>query len=150
MIHHFTDSTDRKWELKKLTYGMATTIRDRYGLDVAWLADDEGVTRWWEHIQNPMTFIPSLFELCQDQAEREEVTAEQFGEALGDEAYPAAYEAFMSTVIDFFPPGRRLILMAAMGAPDKVIQNQISTWTKQRGGLQGALDVILTDIASES
>ena len=143
MDHTFTDAKGREWRVPVPKYGTVCQIRSRYDLDIGWLATNDGVSRFHEAIQNPMTLVPALYDLCRQGGVQHDIAPEEFGESVCGDAYQGAYEAFQGAVVEFFPTSRRVVLMAAIGVPDREIQNQIATWTKQSGGLPAVLDSIL-------
>jgi len=52
--------------------------------------------------------------LVSDQAERNNITDEDFGESMAGEAIGSATEALLDEIVDFFPPRKRKVLRMAL------------------------------------
>jgi hypothetical protein len=102
-IPTFTDAAGREWRLV-LNLGMARRIRDELGVDFGqWSAG----TPWLKMATDPFLFGAVLYSMCESQAQRMDVTPEEFGEAITGEVAEAARQALDEAVVLFSPAPMR-------------------------------------------
>ena len=106
----FRDNSGREWHLE-FTIPSARRIRKLLGVDV--LNFEDCLPRL---SADPILLCDVLFLLVEEQAARLGVTDEQFGESLAGEALESACDAFVESLIHFFPPRRREVLKAMQQA----------------------------------
>lgn len=100
----FTDHTECEWRVL-LTYGSAKRVKEATGVNLA-LAG-QGAVEWVDALFNdPGVLVGVLWELCAEQAQRANVTPEQFGERFDGATLDAAGNALLEAVADFFPRSR--------------------------------------------
>lgn len=102
-IPTFTDAGGREWRLV-LNLGLARRIRDELGVDFGqW----SGGTPWLKMATDPFLFGAVLYAMCESQAQRMDVTPEEFGEAITGEVAEAARQALDEAVVLFSPAPMR-------------------------------------------
>ncbi len=115
----FTDTADRTWTIN-LTIDAVKRVRSL--LDVDLLALDEGdpplITKLGVDV---VLLCDVIFALIKPQADEQDVSDEQFGQALGGEAIMGAHTAFYDEVISFFRHLGRRDLAKAVETQRRVI-----------------------------
>lgn len=98
---------------------------------------------------DPMKVAELLWSLCESQAEKREVTPEQFAAALDGDTIVKAVEAFIAAVIDFFPR-RRVLLTKAMARFRMLEQRATKSLGEaiEAGKLDGPIDQALQKLTS--
>jgi len=114
-VAHFTDRKKRRWNLH-VTIPLATVIRTELGVNIL---DTKG--GFAQLSADPILLCGVLWMICEKQAERAEVTPEQFGELLHGETLGDATEAFVEAVTNFSPPRQREILQATQAAGNSLL-----------------------------
>ena len=76
---------------------------------------------------DPVLLCDVIFVLVSDQAERNNITDEDFGESMAGEAIGKATEALLDEIVDFFPPRKRKVLRMAL---DKMEEAQALLMTR--------------------
>lgn len=100
----FLDHTGHEWRVL-LTYGSAKRVKEATGVNLA-LAG-QGAVEWVDALfGDPGALVGVLWELCAEQAQRANVTPEQFGERFDGATLDAAGNALLEAVADFFPRSR--------------------------------------------
>lgn len=104
----FTDNAGRHWNLALDIYTVKK-VRDVLHVDLLDLGADrdkpgEGVLN--RLIVDPVLLVDVVFVVCQDQAEKLDVTDEQFGRAMAGDAIDAATKALLEEIADFIPSPR--------------------------------------------
>ena len=102
----FIDNQKREWNLY-IDIPIARKIRTQLNVDI--LDIQEGLSAISE---DPILLCDVLFMLCQQQAEKRNISDEQFGKALVGEAIESACSAFVEALMDFSPPRRKKILQS--------------------------------------
>lgn len=115
-MHTFKDTEDRTWTLK-LTIGAVKRVRSLVKVNLLDPLDHARQLSGKRHhprpplvtrLQiDPALLIDVIFVMIKPEADRLEVTDEQFGEAMGGDAAYDAYLAFMAEWRDFFRRLRR-------------------------------------------
>lgn len=123
-MHSFRDCAGREWELA-VNVAAIKRVRGLAGVDLYGLLAD-GLGPLDALLADPCKFVDVLYCLCKDQADRQVVTDEAFGVALGGDALARAAEAFMEELIDFFPDPRardqlRLVVAKARQVRDLLV-----------------------------
>jgi len=103
-VAKFLDHTGHEWRVL-LTYGSAKRVKDVTGVNLA-LAG-QGAIEWVDTLfGDPGALVGVLWELCAEQAQRANVTPEQFGERFDGATLDGAGNALLEAVADFFPRSR--------------------------------------------
>lgn len=97
----FKDAAGREWAVV-LNLAAAKKLKDELEIDL--LDGGESMQRL---AADPYTMANVLWLLCEKQAIAQNITDEQFGEALAGDPIDEATTALLEAIIDFFPQGRR-------------------------------------------
>lgn len=103
----FYDEHSRPWEVK-VTVGSAKRVRSMTGVDVLKILDQPEILS--EVAADPIRFVDVLYALCKPEADRLELSEDDFHEALAGESIEKAVDAFLEALVSFFPPARRKAL----------------------------------------
>ena len=108
MNRTFKDNEGRVWT-PKVTLYEAARIKRNCNIHIE---DFDDIQRM---VQDPMLLCDTLFIVCEDEAVRKGVSAENFGRSLFGDAIKAAREALLTAVSDFFSdPRARTAFMECM------------------------------------
>lgn len=100
----FVDLENREWKLS-ITIGSVRQVKETLGVDLL------GFPEILEKLSGDIyTLVNVLFVLVKPQADKLNVTDEDFGYALGGDVLEKAVDALMEELINFFPQRRRELL----------------------------------------
>lgn len=102
----FKDSAGRVWQID-LTVDVLRKIKKTLGVDL--LRDAKILTQIDTDV---LAVIDMIFVAVMEQAEKLNVTDEDFGRSLGGESVERAVEAFAEALIDSFPAARKAAMRA--------------------------------------
>lgn len=63
---------------------------------------------------DPVLLCDVIYVVCKLDADRQNISDEQFGEAMGGDAIEKATEALLQELVDFFPEAKRRVLRKAL------------------------------------
>lgn len=106
----FKDTTGRQW-LVDITINEVRRVKSLAKLD---LLDLENGRSLQALANDPVLLVDVLYILCQDQAQREGLTDEQFGRIFRGDVIESATEALFEALVNFFPPQRQTLLRKVM------------------------------------
>ena len=109
-MKQFTDNKERSWTLS-LNIATAKKVKDAVSFDL--LSEDVGEMVGRLAV-DPVLLCDVIFILVSDQAARNNITDEDFGESRAGEAIGKATEALLDEIVDFFPPRKRKVLRMAL------------------------------------
>ena len=109
-MKQFTDNKERSWTLS-LNIATAKKVKDAVSFDL--LSEDVGEMVGRLAV-DPVLLCDVIFILVSDQAARNNITDEDFGESMAGEAIGKATEALLDEIVDFFPPRKRKVLRMAL------------------------------------
>ncbi|PQO35863.1 hypothetical protein DTL21_07970 [Bremerella cremea] len=115
----FTDSKGRKW-VASIDVPTVKELKAELGVDLLELLDGKADVLQ-KLIDNPVLFVDALYIICREQCEKVKVTDIDFGRGLVGEGIDNAASAFMVGLADFFPYGRRRIVL---GVIEKLTESQ--------------------------
>lgn len=101
-MHGFTDGKGRVWELA-IDVAAVKRVRALLEIDLYEVATGPGAQALAALITDPCKLVDVLFALCRDQAQRQNVSDEDFGRGFAGDSLQAAAESFLEELIDFFP-----------------------------------------------
>ena len=129
-MSQFSDNNGRKWTLaldapaiRKVRKACSYTYENAAGQSITRsvnLSDGTGEA-YGRMADDPVLLIDVLWLLCEEQAEKANVSDVQFGQALVGDAIERATEAVLDAIKDFFPHAKRA-LMTAVAAKDRKIR----------------------------
>lgn len=110
----FTDKKNRKWELE-LNVGSARRVKDETGVNMLNLLSLESNGRASTEpleklIDDPFALVNVLCVLCRKQAEKENISDEEFAEIFDADVIEAATNALIEEIINFSPAAKRKAL----------------------------------------
>jgi len=115
----FTDNAGRTWTIS-LTIDAAKRVRDLLKIDL--LQPEEGDPPLLTRIgTDEILLCDVIYCLIKPQADQQNISDEQFGQALGGDAILSAQTAFYEELIDFFRKRGRVDRAQAVAAQKKVI-----------------------------
>lgn len=100
----FKDNAARTWTVA-VNVSAVKRVRGLLGIDLYKLIDDK-MAGLGELLADPVSLVDVLYVLCKDEADRQGITDEQFGAAMGGDSLEAAVNAFVEELVDFFPDPR--------------------------------------------
>lgn len=106
----FTDNAKRDWSLS-LNVNVLKLIKRELDVDLLDLAHGSVLDRL---ANDPALLVDVLYLIAKPQADRQGVTAEQFGEAMVGDALDAASEALVDALVEFLPGKKRALLTKLM------------------------------------
>lgn len=120
-MHSFVDKNGRSWAV---VVNIAAVKRVRAlcsGLNILELisVDENGKTdsSTLDKLSNdPVLLVDTLYAVCKPEADANNITDEQFGEAMNGDAIERATRAFLDEMVDFFPETKRLVLRKVLDA----------------------------------
>lgn len=121
----FKDTQDRTWDIV-VTITTISRVRDTLGVDFLSAPDVIGNVK-----DDIMLLCNVLYVICQDQANRINVSDKQFGEGLAGDVIEHATEALIAALIDFFPTRRRELLRA-VNEKSKIVAMKAMDMAEQR------------------
>lgn len=105
-MSRFKDANHREWHLD-ITVNELRRVKKMVDLDLLDLEEGRTIARL---ANDPILLVDVLWILCEDQAQKEGITDEQFGRSLRGEVIEHATEALFEALTDFFPPQRQILL----------------------------------------
>ncbi len=123
-MHVYTDAQGKAWEVR-LNVTLLRRVRDVLGLDLNALVAD-GLADLGKFLRDPMRVVEVLFVLCEEQAQRDGVTPEQFGTALYGDCIVDATDALLEELIDFFPNPRTRKLLRELIAKSREVRDLVT------------------------
>ncbi|OHB58788.1 MAG: hypothetical protein A2Y12_00100 [Planctomycetes bacterium GWF2_42_9] len=125
----FTDSAGRNWTLS-LTIDCAKRVRDLLGVNL--LEPEAGDPPLLTRLgTDEILLCDVLYCMIKPQADSQQITSEQFGQALGGDVILAAQTAFYSEIIDFFQKRGRTDRAKAAATQQKMIDIAIARVTQK-------------------
>ena len=106
-MHTFRDNAGRTWTVA-IDIAAIKRVRSLLDIDLLEVLPGKGVPGRGLGIvdRDPVLFVDILYVLCKPEADRAEVTDEEFGRGLGGDALLAASDAFTEAFISFYPSPR--------------------------------------------
>ena len=113
-MHSFTDNAGRTWTVD-ITVADIKRLRAMLGVDFVNLtrADAPPEEQLLARLAtDPVLLVDVLYVLCLDQAQKADITDEQFGRAMAGDAIEEATEALLQAIVDFTPNPRERARLA--------------------------------------
>jgi hypothetical protein len=103
-MHTFNDNAGRTWTIA-INVAMVKRVRGLVNVDLYTLVDDK-LKPLGKLLSDPVQLVDVLYALCKDEAEKKNISDEDFGRALAGDAITHAADAFIEELVDFFPEAR--------------------------------------------
>ena len=103
----FRDTAGRSWNLALNVYAIKR-VRDLLKVDLLDLGDDDKPEKGllFRMIADPVLLVDLIYVICKEQADKDGISDEQFGQAMAGDAIDAATKAFLEELADFTPSPR--------------------------------------------
>jgi|YNPBryunderm2012_1023409.scaffolds.fasta_scaffold15890_3 hypothetical protein len=129
-MHTFADNAGRTWTIT-INVAMVKRVRSVLRVDLFKLLDD-GARPLAELLSDPVQLADVLYCLCKEEAEKRNLSDEDFGRALAGDAIGHAAEAFVDELIDFFPNARgreslKKLITTSRALADKLLDHADKT-----------------------
>lgn len=101
---------------------------------------------------DPVLLCDVIYAVCKTDADAQNITDEQFGQAMAGDAIEHATAALLEELVDFFPEAKRRVLRKAVGKFKTVETKAIETADKylDSPALDKRIEEILSDISDSS
>ena len=109
-MRSFIDLAKRKWVVE-VTVSTVERVRALTEVDLLTIDVSDLAARL---VSDPVLLCNVLYSVCKPQADKEDVTDEEFGTGLGGDALDEAVEALLGAMLDFFPQRRRTVFETAL------------------------------------
>ena len=120
----FKDNRNRNWTI---VVNVAAVKRVRSLLDINLLdvvkLDEKNrpnVDLLEQLASDPVLLCDVIYCICKPEADAQNISDEDFGNAMGGDAIEHATTALLEELVDFFPEAKRLVLRKLMNAGEKV------------------------------
>lgn len=114
----FKDNAGREWTVE-ITVSTIKRVRSLLEVDLLEIADSDLVKRL---VSDPILLCDVIYVVCKPQADEQDVTDEQFGEAMAGDAIDDATTVLLEELVDFSPsPKDRANLARALSATKRVM-----------------------------
>lgn len=117
----FTDNTGRSWTVS-LNIGTLKRVRSLCEVDLMAAVEGKLIERL---IADPVLLCDILYVVCKEEADKNNVTDEDFGRSLGGDAIDYATTALLEELVDFFPLRRREVLKKALDKMNKLQEKSV-------------------------
>ena len=119
----FTDNKGRAWEIV-VTVATVKRVRALCKVDLNSIVEldknNKPSAELLERLSSdPVLLVDVLYAVCKPQADKLNITDEDFGEAMAGDAIEHATTALLEEVIDFFPEAKRLVMRKILSASRK-------------------------------
>ena len=129
-MKQFTDTQGRSWTIE-INVAALKRVKGLTGVDLMDVLDGDLVQRF---IRDPVLLCDVLYAVCKPQADKENITDEDFGRAMAGDAIERATESLLDEIVSFCPNPRD---RAALG---KVLEATRTAMTKARDLMEMRLD----------
>ena len=119
----FTDNKGRAWEIV-VTVATVKRVRGLCKVDLNSIVEldknNKPSAELLERLSSdPVLLVDVLYAVCKPQADKQNISDEDFGEAMAGDAIEHATTALLEEVIDFFPEAKRMVMRKILSASRK-------------------------------
>ena len=116
----FTDNKGRTWMIE-VTVATVKRVRALCKVDLNSIVElDKNSKPSAELLErlssDPVLLVDVLYAVCKPQADKQNITDEDFGEAMAGDAIEHATTALLEEIVDFFPATKRLVMQKILSA----------------------------------
>ena len=116
----FTDNKGRTWTFE-VTVATVKRVRALCKVDLNSIVEldknNKPSAELLERLSSdPVLLVDVLYAVCKPQADKQNITDEDFGEAMAGDAIEHATTALLEEIIDFFPATKRLVMQKILSA----------------------------------
>lgn len=112
----FKDNAGRTWTVA-VNVACIKRVKGLLEIDLTEAVDGELLERL---LNDPVLLCDVVYCACKTEADAQNVTDEQFGQAMAGDALDRAAEALLEDLVDFFPSGKRTVLRKALAKIQEV------------------------------
>ena len=125
----FKDNADRTWTV---AVNVTAVKRVRALLDIdLYAVINDGIKGLAAIVSDPVKLADVLYVLCQEEADKRQVSDEDFGRSLAGDAIFRAADAFVEAVIDFFPDARARATLTKVVEKGRVVRERLLDHAEQ-------------------
>jgi hypothetical protein len=136
--YSFKDNTGKVWVIR-VNVSTIRRVKEYLEIDLRNLADDK-MKPLGELLSDELTFVNVLYVLCQDQADKQGITDEQFGAAMYGDVIEEATNAFLEAWQGFFRGPRREAIKKVLAAGKKVGESALTKATARAEAVLAKFD----------
>ena len=119
----FTDNKGRTWTLE-VTVATVKRVRGLCKIDLNSIVEldknNKPSAELLERLSSdPVLLVDVLYAVCKPQADKQNISDEDFGEAMAGDAIEHATTALLEEVINFFPESKRMVMQKILSASRK-------------------------------
>lgn len=112
----FQDNQKRTWEVE-INVSVVKRVRGALDLDLLGVMEGGVLERL---VNDPVLLCDLIYVVCQPQAEKADISDEDFGRAMAGDAIDHATSAVLEELADFFPSPRRGLLKKSLAKIEKL------------------------------
>ena len=117
----FRDTKEREWLIAINVYTLSK-VKDALQVDLLEIVEAKGRPLIERLTADWMLLCNVLFVLCQEQAEKDSVSDDDFGRSMSGEVLDTGLEALLIELVNFSPKRKRKILQRAMSTAKRVAE----------------------------
>ncbi len=115
-MREFKDTEGRAWQVT-IDIAAAKRVRSLVGLDLMDISQGGAVQQL---AADPILLCDALYVICKPQADKRQLSDEDFGRGLSGEVIERATTVFLEELADFFPGARRVAARKTLEAMQRV------------------------------
>jgi hypothetical protein len=140
MSQAFTDNQKRKWliDINVFTYRQLKQLLD---VDIS---DPEA---FFTLASDPASLCDAIYIVCRDQAEKQSITDEDFGRAMGGDCLADATSAFVQATINFCQSQRQREVLMKVVETGKILEEKVLTLAESK--LEDLTDAEMENLISK-
>ncbi len=144
----FQDNAGRTWTV---AVNIATTkrVKSLVGVNLMDAIDGDLIEKL---ATDPVLLCDVIYAICKPDADAQNITDEQFGQAMAGDAIGHATTALLEELVDFFPEAKRRVLRKAVGKFKTLETKAIETASNylDSPAFDQKIEEILSDISDSS
>ena len=144
----FKDNEQRQWTV---TVNVASMKRVKSLLDLNLMEAVEG-DLIEKLATDPILLCDVIYAICKPEADKRNISDEQFGQAMAGDAIEQATAALLEELVDFFPEAKRRVLRKALKKFDTMLARAAETADKylDSPGFEKRIEDALKNISDSS
>lgn len=112
----FKDNLERNWEVA-LSVDALKRVKGTLEIDLLEVVEGKLIERL---VSDPVLLCDVVYVVCKPQADKLDISDEDFGRAMAGDAIDAATAALLEELVDFFPRARREVLRKVLTKLNKL------------------------------
>lgn len=123
----FNDNAQRTWTVA-VNVDAIKRVKTICQVDLLEVQDGRLLERL---VNDPVLLVDVVYALCKPQADSENVSDSQFGQAMAGDAIDGATTALLGGLVDFFPSKRRGLLKQILSKMDTLMDMAVTAATRK-------------------